>query len=108
MSATMSRSISVRQDFTRSAAGLADEATCHIRNRGLTQRKAIPIAAQELGTSVRRLRSLLFNEPIAVARAEYDRLCDRFLAHLDAEAEQLEARAAALRERRRRLEAGIE
>jgi hypothetical protein len=106
MSVTMSRSVSLRPpDLARAAAEIADDVVTAVRNRGFTRRQAVDVAAAELDTSPRRVRALLWGEPIRVFRAEYDRLCDRFAAHLEAEAQRHDKRAAALRERLRSMAA---
>jgi hypothetical protein len=58
--------------------------------------------AAELGLGLRRVRSLLYGDPVVVGDEELARLRAAFIRHLDAEAARLEARSAAARERLRR------
>ena len=90
-------------DPARVAAELVDETVNAIRNRGHTRSLAVRIAAAELGLGLRRIRSLLYGDPVTVAEEELARIRDRFLTHLDIEAAQLEARSARARERRARM-----
>src|SRR5579862_3133742 len=85
-------------DPARVAAELVDETVNAIRNRGHTRSLALRIAAAELGLGLRRVRSLLYGDPVVVADEELARLRAAFLRHLDAEAARLEARSAAARE----------
>lgn len=104
MGQTMSWSnFSVSPDPLNGAMDIARHTVRGKRQKGSKIGAAIEQAALALGTTPRRTRALLYGEVFAVARAEYYRLLDRFLAHLDAEAVELEKEAEAVREHRRQL-----
>ena len=90
-------------DPARIAAELVDETVTAIRNRGHTRYLAARIAAAELGLGLRRLRSLLYGDPVVVADEELTRLRAAHLRHLEAEVVHLAARSAAARERLRQM-----
>jgi hypothetical protein len=90
-------------DPARIAAELVDETVNAIRNRGHTRSLAVPIAAAELGLGIRRLRSLLYGDPVVVTDDELTRLRAAHLRHLNAEVAHLLTRAHAARERCRRM-----
>ena len=91
------------RDRSRDAALLLDDAVTSIRNRGHTREHALRLVAQEFGLRFRRARALLYGDPVVLLDAELKRIRTAFLDHLDAEAEDLAARSAAARERRRRM-----
>jgi hypothetical protein len=90
-------------DPARVAAELVDETVNAIRNRGHTRSLAVRIAAAELGLGFRRVRSLLYGDPVVVPDEELARLRAAFLRDLDAEAAQLEARSIRAREQLARM-----
>jgi hypothetical protein len=93
-------------DPARTAAQLVDETVNAIRNRGHTRSLALRIAAAELGLGFRRVRSLLYGDPVVVTNEELAHIRAGFLTHLDIEAGQLAARSARARARRARMLAG--
>jgi hypothetical protein len=93
-------------DKTRRAALLVDDAVNSIRNRGHTRKTALGIAAQELGLRVRRVRALLYGDPVVVLDEELARIRAAFLRHLDEDAKDLAARSEAARERWHRMQQG--
>jgi hypothetical protein len=95
-------------DPARVAAELVDETVNAIRNRGHTRSLAVRLAAAELGLRLRRVRSLIYGDPVVVAEEELVRLRAAHLRHLDAEALHLAARLDAVRERCRRISEGEE
>jgi hypothetical protein len=90
-------------DPARIAAELVDETVNAIRNRGHTRSLAVHLAAAELGLGFRRIRSLLYGDPVVVTPEELVRLQVAFLGHLDTEMGQLSARLARTRELARML-----
>jgi hypothetical protein len=95
-------------DHSLYAGALLDEAITDIRNRGHTREHATVLAARLFGLPLRRVVRLALcgGRETRVLDAERDRLRAAFLLHLDEEAAHLEARAAAARERYRRMLAG--
>jgi hypothetical protein len=93
-------------DTTRCAALLVDDAVTSIRNRGYTRKTALALAAEELGLRIRRVRALLYGDPVVVLDDELARIRAAFLQHLEADANDLAARSAAARERWRRMHEG--
>lgn len=91
-------------NLLREAAELIDDAVTMVRNRGYTREKAIDQASVSLGMSKRRVKSFLYGEAICIAIDEYQKLKDRFLDHLDNEADHLAQRSAAVRLRRKQME----
>ena len=93
-------------DPARVAAELVDETVNAIRNRGHTRSLAVRIAAAELGLRLRRVRSLIYGDPVVVADEELVRLRMAYVRHLESEVVQLAARSAAARERLRQMTEG--
>lgn len=87
----------------RRAAMLLDETVTAYRNRGHTREHALRVAARLFGLRLRRARALLYGEPVVMLDAEMAHIRAAFIAHLDAEAEHLAARAKATRERLERI-----
>jgi hypothetical protein len=106
MEFALPRSDFSKPDPARLAAELVDDTVTTIRNRGHTRQHALRVAARVLGLRVRRARSLLYGEPVALLDDELSRIRAAFLAHLDAEAAHLADRSAAARERLRRMREG--
>jgi hypothetical protein len=90
-------------DPDREVAIWLDNAVNDFRNRGLTKGEAKQQAAQALGISPRRAHAILYGQPFRVARTAINKLRDRYMAHLEQEAANLERRAAAAMARRREL-----
>jgi len=76
-------------DPVRDIAGWLDQAVTDIANRGYPKRYAVEQAALALGISPRKAKSTLYGEYVAFVADEYQSIKRRFLAHLDAEADQL-------------------
>jgi hypothetical protein len=99
---TWPKSSKTEPDPARAAAEMVDETVTAIRNRGHTRHLALRLAARELGLRLRRVRALVYGDPVRVDEPELAAIRAAFLRHLDAEAARLEARSAAARERLRR------
>lgn len=91
----------------RAAAGLVLDAVDFFRGRGHGSQLAIREAAFALDIPARTAKSLLYGEAVAITGDRYRAIRRRFLDHLDARAEDFEARADAARTRRRQMELEI-
>ena len=94
-------------DPVRRAAEMVDEAVTDYRNRGYTREHAVEQAALALDLPKRRIKALLYGEAFSIAADEYHRIRNRFLAHLDEQADHLARRSAEARARRKQMELGI-
>jgi len=95
-------------DNSHFAADVFGQTVADYRNRGHTREHASVLAAKLLGLSIHRAFRLLAygGRGVRVLDAERDSLRSAFLAHCEEEAADLDARAAAARERMRRMLAG--
>lgn len=94
-------------DPLREAASMLEETVTAYRNRGHTRQHAVEQAALALGMTPRRAKALLYGEAFNVALDEYNAIKQRFLEHLDQEAESLAARFEAVRAKRRQMEMSL-
>lgn len=94
---------SLPSDRRDAAAELVRLTVRNYRLRGSKIVTARYQAAEALGITERQARSLLYREPIAVACDRWERLKRRFLAHLDAEFEELSRRTAEVRAERQQF-----
>ena len=99
MEATLSRTeiitdLSTGVDLFERAAHIVWRSTLWRRWLGTKQYHAMEDAALALGTSRRRVQSLLRGEIVRVLRDEHDRLLNHWLADMDRAAGELRARAA--------------
>lgn len=92
----------------RNAAEIVDDAVTVLRNRGYSRQTAAREAAQWLGTSLRRVQSLLFGEPVRVNTDELADLRANYMRLLDDEARDLDRRAAQTRARIQELRGMID
>lgn len=86
-------------DFLRHAEESAFEVVRRFRNRGLNRDVAIEMASESLGLPQRRVWSLVYSQPIVLARAEYRRLQLGYIGFLQAEQEELKRQIAVLNAR---------
>jgi hypothetical protein len=108
MSGVMARSeIPNAYEMMRQAESWIYEVVTNHRNRGFTTRDAIEQAALDLDVSSRKVRTFFHGEASGIALDEWRVLKSRFLAHLEAEAADLDRRADAARLRRRQLQMGL-
>jgi hypothetical protein len=107
MESAMAWSKNSKSDLLREAMSLLDDAVSAFRNRGYARQHAVEQAALALGVSPRRARALLYGEAFAMPSEEFRAIQQRYLDHLDAEAENLNARFEAVKAKRRQMELGL-
>lgn len=77
-----------------------------VRNRGYTQERAISLIAQYYVLELRRVKRLIFGQPIRLLSVEITDIVGHFERHLIGQAEYLAARRAIAEDRIARLHAG--
>lgn len=88
----------------REVAGFVDETVTAYRNRGHGRTLAIDLAAAALGMTARRVKAIVYGEPISGSDNEFRAIHQAYLRHLGDEAAVMAARIEALRAKRRELE----
>lgn len=86
---------------------MVHDAVTGFKRHGLKIDGAIEQASLALGISQRSAFSIYYGQPIALTEAHYRAILDRFLLHLDAQAADLDHRAAEIRARRQQLEMDV-
>lgn len=87
---------SLCNDFIRHAEETAYRVVRRLRNRGLNRDVAIEMASESLGLTQRRIWSLVYSQPIALAQSEYRRLLRGYIRFLEQEQEELKRQAVLL------------
>jgi len=87
----------------REAASIVDQTVTDYRNRGYTRTTAIQMAADALRLTARRVKSVIYDEPLAMVAREHAEIRAAYLLHLQEEAENLERRSAEVRQRKAEL-----
>lgn len=90
-------------EWLRAVEEMVVETVLYFRNRGHNRDTAIEQGSLALGLSNRRVWSFFYQQPVAIAREEYEQIRSAFAAHLDHQAEDLARRSEAARLRRRQL-----
>lgn len=77
------------------------------RNKGLRSDHAIEQAALALGISKRKTRSFFYGEASGVAPSEFQQLRDRWVRHMEQQAEDYARKSDAIRAQLRQADMGI-
>jgi len=88
----------------REVAGFVDETVTAYRNRGHGRTLAIELAAAALGMTARRVKAIIYGEPISGSVEEFEAIHGAYMRHLDDEERVMLARIEALKAKRRNLE----